>query len=162
MNKNTEKGIAQYAEQAIRGKSPVELVITVYAGAIATLNEAEEALTRDDRESCRERLERTKKFITHLYGTLDFAQGGEVAENLGKLYTFMIEKIMVAQATYEIETIVSVREILQTLKSAWDSIRTDLEKQLTAGKGATKTATPNTSTDDTIKLKTTSGITLKG
>ena len=64
------------------GKSPVELVIQVYDGAIASFNQATEHYNQKNLNEGWEQLEKAKKFITHLYTTLDEDKGGEIAHTV--------------------------------------------------------------------------------
>ncbi|MFQ5607309.1 MAG: flagellar export chaperone FliS [Candidatus Zixiibacteriota bacterium] len=121
-----ERGIGSYRKLDTLGKSPLELLLMVYGGAAQALKEAEEAFSADDRETGRRQLERARKFITHLYTTLDNEKGGEVAENLGKLYVFIIEQLQVAQATGKTAIISDLREIIENMRAGWTGIRGDL------------------------------------
>ncbi|MBN4072381.1 flagellar protein FliS, partial [bacterium AH-315-F03] len=83
----------------------------------------ENAFVADQRELAREKLARAKKFVTHLYTTLDMEKGGEVAEQLSMLYVFIIEKITTVQATGDTETISDLRAILDNVKSGWSNLQ---------------------------------------
>ncbi len=117
-----ERGIGSYQNFDTLGKTPLELLLMVYRGAAKELKEAEEALARDDRETGRAKMERARKFITHLYTTLDNDKGGEVAAKLGQLYVFIIERIQVAQATGDTAIIGDLRAIIENLHSGWQEV----------------------------------------
>jgi len=118
-----ERGIGSYQKFDTLGKSPLELLLMVYRGAAKELREAEDALASGDRELGRAKLERARKFITHLYTTLDNEKGGEVAVRLGQLYVFIIERIQVAQATGDTEIIGDLRGIIENLQSGWQELK---------------------------------------
>ncbi len=113
------RGIGSYQKTETLGKSPVELLLMVYGGAILALSEAEVAFLQGNRELGREKIDRARKFVTHLYTTLDNERGGEIAEQLGHLYVFLIERMQVAQASGDGEALVDLREILENLRSGW-------------------------------------------
>lgn len=136
-----ERGIGSYQKFDILGKSPLELLLMVYQGAAKELKEAEEALARGDRETGRAKMERARKFITHLYTTLDNDKGGEVAVKLGQLYVFIIERIQVAQATGDTEIIGDLRAIIENLQSGWQGIK----KTESPAQEETKTKGPSVS-----------------
>ncbi len=91
----------------------------VYGGAIQAMAEAETAFRDGNREVGREKIDRARKFVTHLYTTLDNDRGGEIAERLGHLYVFIIERLQVAQASSDGEALVDLRVILENLRSGW-------------------------------------------
>lgn len=117
-----ERGIGSYKKIDALGKSPLELLLMVYQGAARELKGAEEEFSREDREAGRAKLDRARKFITHLYTTLDNDKGGDVAVKLGQLYVFIIERIQVAQATGDTEIISDLRAIIENLHSGWQEV----------------------------------------
>ena len=115
-------GIGSYQKTSILGKSPLELLLLVYNGAIEAFKKAEDAFERDDKDRGKDSLARARKFITHLYATLDTKYGGEVAQRLGQLYVFIIEQIQIASATSDTALCANMREILENVKAGWDGI----------------------------------------
>ena len=117
-----ERGIGSYQKFDTLGKSPLELLLMVYRGAAKELKDAEEAFACEDREKGRSKMERARKYITHLYTTLDNGKGGDVAVKLGQLYVFIIERIQVAQATGDTAIIGDLRTIIENLQSGWQEL----------------------------------------
>ncbi len=56
------------------------------------------------------------QFIT----SLDFEVGGELAHNLEGLYHFMLQQILIANASNDSKPLTTVVSLLSTLKSGWD------------------------------------------
>lgn len=104
------------------GKSQVELVLQVYDGAIKEYRQAIEYIKQEEHTKARDTLDKAKKFVVHLYTTLDSENGGEVAENLGKLYTFAICQTEVATATKDIQIIDDIVIILGNLRDGWKQL----------------------------------------
>ncbi len=117
-----KRGIGSYQKTETFGKSPLELLLMVYDGAIQAMSDAESAFRDGDRDGGREKIERARKFITHLYTTLDNERGGEVATQLGHLYVFIIERLQVAQASADFEALVDLQAILNNLRSGWKGV----------------------------------------
>jgi len=111
-----------YQTSSVMSKSPLELLILVYAGAIGALKEAEVAFIEGADERGVVAIGRARKFVTHLYTTLDFAEGGKIAQNLAGLYVFVIEKLYVAQSTKDAALIGSLKEILEDIRSGWEGV----------------------------------------
>lgn len=114
-----QRGIGSYQKTETLGKSPLELLLMVYAGAEQSLREAAELFESADRAAGREKLARAEKFVVHLYTTLDPERGGEVARNLAALYVFVIEQIKIASATGDVTIIKNLRAIIENVRSGW-------------------------------------------
>jgi len=107
------------------GKSQLDLVIKVYDGAIASLKSARDCYQNNDNETGFEQNEKARKFVTHLYTTLDTEKGGQIAENLGRLYAFIISQSYVVEATKDSKLIDDIIGILQELRSGWSGIQAE-------------------------------------
>ncbi len=105
------------------GKSQVELVIKVYDGAIAAYRAAAECYRKEENQTGYEHLEKAKTFVVHLYTTLDNEQGGEIAENLGKLYSFIVNQTNVVEATKDLSDIDDVISVLTNLRAGWSELK---------------------------------------
>jgi len=112
-----------YQRTGTLGKSQIELVLQVYDGAIAAFTAAGECYKKSELTEGYEQLQRARKFVTHLYTTLDFDKGLEVAENLGKLYAFLISQTDLAVATKDQAVILGNVKVLRKLREGWSGIR---------------------------------------
>jgi len=117
-----DESLKTYLTVNTEGKTQVELVLQVYDGAIKEYLKAIEHLKQEEHTKARDTLDKAKKFIVHLYTTLDPENGGEVAENLGKLYTFAICQTEVATATKDIQIVDDIVNILGNLRDGWKEL----------------------------------------
>ncbi len=101
------------------GMSQLNLVLKVYEGAIASFKVAAELYKAGNSMKGYEQLEKSKRFITHLYTTLDPDKGGEIAEKLGKIYAFLLNQTNHAQATKELKIIDDNIAILVNIREGW-------------------------------------------
>ncbi len=101
------------------GKSVPELIIKVYDGAIYNFAKAIEFYKAGNSQDGFESMEKAKRFVVHLYTTLDKEKGGEIAENLSRLYAYIVERINFAEATKDITTIEDSILILNNVKEGW-------------------------------------------
>jgi flagellar protein FliS len=108
-----------YRQVETLGKSQVELILQVYDGALTALREADRHYRNEALAPGREALEKVKRFLTHLYTTLDEEHGGEIAANLGRLYAYLIDQVNLAQGTREKEVIDNCIKVLTNLREAW-------------------------------------------
>ena len=115
-----------YQTANILGKSQLDLVIQVYDGIIKAFSEARSAFDKKQNDKAYEQLEKAKKFLTHLYTTLNTEQGGDIAERLGEMYAYVINQINVIEAVKDPAQIDDNMTIINNLRLGW----VDLKKQL--------------------------------
>jgi flagellar secretion chaperone FliS len=86
-----------YREAAVRGASPVRLVICLYEQAIEDLRRAVIALEKGNIEERTRHINHALMVIAQLQGSLDMPHGGEVARNLQRFYTVIRAGLIEAQ-----------------------------------------------------------------
>jgi flagellar biosynthetic protein FliS len=89
-------GHDRYLETAVETASPARLIVMLYDGAIRFINEAAHAMRQRDYEAQNAKLQRAQKILAELISSLDFDKGGEIAENLFRLYTYMYNQLVEA------------------------------------------------------------------
>jgi flagellar protein FliS len=114
----------QYLQTQIRSRSPLELVVMLYDGALRSSLAASEAMARRDIPARRQALSKTMAIIGELQNTLDMKSGGSVAEDLDRLYTWMTSELLRAAVQQDPKPIEGVRRILETLRDGWQQIAT--------------------------------------
>jgi flagellar protein FliS len=105
------------------GKSQLDLILQVYNGAIAAFRAAADALRTDDYQSGYVQLEKAKRFVTHLYTTLDVRSGGEIAEKLAALYVYILNQINLAESTKDLAVIDDNISILENIREGWLTLK---------------------------------------
>ena len=105
------------------GKSQVELVIKVYDGAIAAYRAGAECYRKEEYLTGYEHLEKAKTFVVHLYTTLDNEKGGAIADNLSKLYSFIVNQTNVVEATKDLSDINDIIGVLTNLRAGWSELK---------------------------------------
>lgn len=123
-----EGKLSTYRKVETLGKSQLDLIIQVYDGAMAAFRAAADSYKSDDYQAGHQQLQKAKRFVTHLYTTLNPEVGGEIAENLGKLYAFIINQTSMAEATKDLSVIDDNINILENVRRGW----LELKQQQTA------------------------------
>lgn len=118
-----EDKIRAYRKADTMGKSQLELILMVYDGAIKACRTAAEKYRDDDRDRGFEEVQKIKKFVTHLYTTLDPKKGGEIADNLGKMYVYILTQCYVVEATKDLEQLDAIAQMLDNIRSGWAGLR---------------------------------------
>ncbi|MCL4556073.1 MAG: flagellar export chaperone FliS [Gammaproteobacteria bacterium] len=121
-----QKFLQQYTttnvQTAIESATPHKLVQMLYEGALDRIAQAKGAVIRKDYEAKAKLTNRVIEILTALRGGLDLEKGGEIAENLAALYTFMIEQILKASRHNSTDMLEEVAELMRTIKSGWDEM----------------------------------------
>lgn len=116
-------GCNAYQKINTMGMSQLDLILTVYRGGIGFLNQARDHFQKDELVAGRAACDRARKCIVHLYTTLDMDKGGAIADRLGQLYAFMIERIDLAVANKSRDILDDVIANLTTIKEGWEGIQ---------------------------------------
>lgn len=111
-----------YQRAQVETASPVQLVILLYDGALRFLSLARERMLDRDLEARHTYLLKAQRIIAELMSTLDREKGGEVAENLGRLYYFMIQQLVAANLNDQTQPIDTVSEMLRELRAGWAEV----------------------------------------
>ncbi|MDH4156825.1 MAG: flagellar protein FliS [candidate division Zixibacteria bacterium] len=135
--------ISSYQKTDTLGKSQLELVLKVYDGAIGAYRSARESYEQKDASAGYEKLERAKKFIVHLYTTLDPEAGGQMADNLGRLYTFVVTQTDLIAATKDLAQMDNIIEILSNLRAGWAGIKQQQTKNEATAAPTGRPASPD-------------------
>ncbi len=115
----------QYQKTAVNTATAIELVLIVYDECIRSLEKAEEAFKLEGPERIEQignHLLHAQDSITELSISLDMERGGEIAENLGRLYDFMTNHLSQANLKKEVEPVREVKEMMVDLRGAWGQV----------------------------------------
>lgn len=103
--------------------SPLELVVMLYDGALASLGQARDALQRRDLTSKRRAMSKALSIVGHLQTTLDLEGGKDVAEELDRLYIYVTGRLLDANIKGTVEPIEESIRLLTTLRDAWSEVK---------------------------------------
>ena len=132
--------ISTYTDVDTLGRSQVELILKVYSGAQASLESAIAHYRNGDFADGYTDVETARKFVVHLYTTLDFSAGGEVATNLGRLYVYLLSEFDAIEATKNTAHLESCITVLRNLRTGWEGIRDREKKSATPAKAGGTTS----------------------
>lgn len=95
--KTTVNARQRYQESAVRGATPIELVILLYDSAIEDMRRALAAMQNSEVENRSARIAHALMVLQQLQGTLDFERGGGPARQLEQFYNLVRAKLLEAQ-----------------------------------------------------------------
>jgi flagellar protein FliS len=114
--------IAAYKENAVSTQTRGRLIVLLYEGAVKFLHQAIQALEAKDFASKGRYIAKAQAIITELDSCLDTEAGGEIAENLRKLYDFMNRHLDEANMQRDAQRIREVIACMEELLSGWKAI----------------------------------------
>jgi flagellar protein FliS len=114
--------------QRVQGETATggHVIVLLYGGAIRFLSRAEQHRAAGRYDAFRADLHRAQDILIELAGGLDLANGGEVADNLFRLYQYMIERIGQADYKRDPQAIPEVLRLLRNLKVTWEEALSSL------------------------------------
>lgn len=116
------RGADVYRRTAVQSSSPVELVVMLYDGAIRFVVDAREAIARKDVRNRTHAVSRALAVIAELQNTLNMKEGGDVARELDRLYTYMSTRLLDVTARGDDSAAEEVAKLLRTLREGWSQV----------------------------------------
>lgn len=116
------RALNAYKQTDVTSRSPLEIVVLLYDGAIRFLGEARAAADRADRPARTRAVARAQAIIGELQGTLDMERGGQVSLDLDRLYTYMTSRLLDATARKDDSAIDEVKRLLANMREGWAKI----------------------------------------
>ena len=113
-------GYNRYLETAVETASHARLIVMLYDGAIRFVNAAIDANRQYEQQNYY--FQRAQKILAELISSLDFTKGGEIAENLFRLYTYMYSQLVEANLQDSTERAQYVVSLLTELREAWETV----------------------------------------
>jgi flagellar secretion chaperone FliS len=122
MQHTLARGAEAYRQTHVQSRSPLELIVMLYDGALRFLREAEDAIQRRDLVAKRDAMSRAFAILAELQGTLNVEQGGETAASLDSLYVYMINRLTEANVQLKTGPVHEVITLLSGLRDAWATV----------------------------------------
>jgi len=111
---NTECGVVN--------ASPHRLIQMLLEGALDKVNIAKGFMERGDIAKKGEFIDWAMKIIGGLEASLDKDNNYEISDNLSKLYHYMLERLLLANAENDATLLDEVSHLLNDIKAGWDGI----------------------------------------
>jgi len=115
-------GIGTYQRNSVATKTPGQLIVTLYEGAIRFLKQAIVEIEAGRHAEKGEYVNRAVAIITELNACLQMETGGEIAQNLRRLYNFINRHLNEANLRRDPERIRDVIAVLEDLNEGWKAI----------------------------------------
>jgi flagellar protein FliS len=113
------RGAGAYRTVDAQSRSPLELVVMLYDGAIRFVTQARDAHTRGDRRGRAVGVSRAMAIVNELQNTLDVDRGREIAMELDRLYRYITARLLDVTRTGDGTPLDEILQLLTTLRDAW-------------------------------------------
>ena len=111
-----------YRQTETESRTPLELVVMLYDGALQHITAARAAMARGDAATGTRANSRALAIIGELQNTLDVERGGEVAKSLDELYRYLASCLVDASFRRDAAPLEEAARILKPLRDAWSTI----------------------------------------
>ncbi len=112
----------KYLAQQVMSASPAKLVAMLYERAILLLHDAVGAIEAGDIERRWRANSKATEIVVELWQALDLEAGGEIAENLNRLYGFMMMRLTMVDTENSAQAARDVIGLLEPLRRSWHEI----------------------------------------
>ena len=125
---NTSVGINAYKdvglETSVMNADPHQLVSLLFQGALMAISQAKIAMEAKQVDIKGRSISKAIAIIGEgLHASLDMKAGGDLAQNLAALYSYMVRKLVEANLKNDTDALDEVKRLLTELQGAWESIR---------------------------------------
>ncbi|NOY13702.1 MAG: flagellar export chaperone FliS [Deltaproteobacteria bacterium] len=127
----------QYQNNQVTTASPEQVLIMLYDGAIRFVRQAKSAIVDGRLGDKATAIGKAIAIITEFSNTLDYEVGGEIAQDLNRLYDFMVRELSAVNARNQPERLDPVEKILQELRDAFVAAAEINRRNLAPGAAAT-------------------------
>lgn len=124
--------LKQYKKNQVETATPEEVLILLYNGAIQYLNKAKIGIEQNDNEIINKNIMACEKIILEFMNTLDMENGGEVAQNLHRLYDYFYRTLVSANLNKDMAKVDEVLKHLKNLRETWQKAISIAQSQRSA------------------------------
>jgi len=116
------RGADAYRRVEAESRSPIELVVMLYDGALRFVADARDAHQQQDLVRRGRALSRAMAIVAELQNTLNLRDGGAVGIELDRLYTYISSRLVAVNVTGDASALDEVSKLMLPLRDAWAQI----------------------------------------
>ena len=124
MTPTMARGAEAYYQTHVQSRSPLELVVMLYDGALRFCDQAATAMDAGDMTTKAVAMSRAFAILAELQNTLNLKDGGDVARQLDALYAHMHDRLVDANIQRSSAPLRDVMRLLTPLRDAWSQVAT--------------------------------------
>ncbi|MDI6716602.1 MAG: flagellar export chaperone FliS [Actinomycetota bacterium] len=123
----------QYFEMKVQTATPEALIGMLYEGAIRFLKQAASEMNDMDWHKAHTHIVRAQNVVSELNVSLDKRKGGELADNLSKIYDYVNNRLIEANIKKDPNYVNECIRLLSELNSAWCEVMKGAKSSSKAG-----------------------------
>ncbi|MBC7385911.1 MAG: flagellar export chaperone FliS [Cryobacterium sp.] len=127
-------GAKNYKQMQITTASPTQILILLYEGAIQNVKKAMLAIEQKNFAEKGKYIGKAHDIINELTVSLNHEVGGSIAQDLERLYNFMVTQLFKANIENDKEPLSAVLKNLETLLEGWKGAVTQFQKEASGRK----------------------------
>jgi flagellar protein FliS len=112
----------RYLETEILSADPIRLTKIVYDIGVMALESARQCCREGDIAGRGRFVNKTLEVLLELSHSLDFAQGGAIAQNYARLYDYCQRRVIEAHVEQSEKLLAEVQHLLEEMRDAWDVV----------------------------------------
>jgi flagellar protein FliS len=113
------RGALAYRTTDAQSRSPLELVVMLYDGAIRFLGEARDAHERKDQWARAKAVSKALAIVGELRNTLNLDEGSSLGLELDRLYDYMMGRLLEVTTKRDLSGLEEVQRLLVTVREGW-------------------------------------------
>lgn len=121
--------ISGYKQTVYATTDKVQIVLMLYDGALNHLKIAQQKIERGDIITKATHLTKATMIITELSNVLDMEKGGEISNNLRRLYDYVLNQLLQANMNNDVQSIKNAVRVVGILRDAWKEMIEQLKQQ---------------------------------
>jgi len=118
----TRSGYQAYQRNKYETASPHKLILLLYDGALTNIARAKQAIEGKNIAEANRFILKSQDIVNELLACLNEERGGEIAQNLKRLYFYVNRILVQANIRKQIEPLVEAETILADLRDTWEKI----------------------------------------
>ena len=119
MTPTMARGAEAYYQTHVQSRSPLELVVMLYDGAIRFLGEARDADERKDQWARAAAVSKALAIVSELRSTLNLDEGSSLALELDRLYDYMTGRLLEISTKRALSGVEEVQRLRITVREGW-------------------------------------------
>lgn len=108
-----------YKTNSVNYASKEQLLLMVLDGAVKFSKIAKQGIEEKDIVKAHQNIIKTQNIFYELMATLDVEQGGQWAENLMRIYDFIVQKLLEANIKKDVKVMNEIIPIIGDIRDTW-------------------------------------------
>jgi flagellar protein FliS len=109
-----------YKNNSVNFASKEQLLLMLLDGSVKFAKLARQAIVDRDLMKAHENLIKTQNIYYELITSLDINKGGDWAQNLLQIYSFIVDKLVEANMKKSVEIIDEIMSLIEEVKETWN------------------------------------------